>query len=283
MRDINLFPRKPFFEQYRTVALLAIAAVGSLLLIAQYLVATDYRDDAASAERERQRTEQEIAALTARLAPDERTVMYERLLAATETLKASRNDWLSDMTYVLGYMPDGAVMTRINVGNNDRLDLEMKFASETDVVQYLVDMQSERRFRGLRVIEFKKVEEETDAGATETEASAETIASAGEEALPDIDEIPIEAPAEESLTEGELAVRELLLSNPDDLSDRLKQLLKPEAPVPSAPATTPETPVPSVSPTSEPEEGREAEERPSTPYVLNLEIPIVANGKAVSP
>lgn len=227
MRDINLYPRKSFLEQYRKVVLFAIIAFGLLLLLFQFMISTGIVDESASAVRERLRTVELVEKIREQKKVDLRTTMYNSLLSQVESLKSSRNDWLTDLTYVLGYLPEGAVITSMNVSDAATLTTELKFAYEWDAVQYLARIQAEPRFRALEVTEFKK--ERTESAETNGTTGTESV----EIVLPDYEDVTIPDPdpepaEEETLTASELAIRELLLSNPDDLSERLKDLLDSE-------------------------------------------------------
>lgn len=284
MRDINLYPRKPFLERYRNMTLLAIIALGLLLVLIQFLIDAGFEDERASAESGWARTESLTEAIQRKKTLDSRTVIYNHLKNQAEQLKANRSDWLTDMTYVLGYLPQGAAVTRMNVSDDAKLDAELRFVTAEDALGYLMRLQSEPRYRELMVMEFKKVEEEQTVEDS-TPVSDENVASQADDANADVPALADETSpspdvvAEESLTESEIAVRELLLSNPDDLSEKLRALLEARGGH-SEPEST-QVVEPTEPPASAEAPKQDVVQVEETPYRVRLMIPL--NAKAVKP
>lgn len=162
MRDINLFPRKPFAQRNLIFLFLCIAAVGVLFFLIQFHYSNQYIDSGVSAELDKNRVEEKIRQINDKRVPDERTLQFQNIRREVDQLKLRRTDWLSDITYILGFLPNEAVVKNMNVDSAALLKMELHFKTIPALLTYLTRLESEPSYAALNVTELTKVSPEPE-------------------------------------------------------------------------------------------------------------------------
>lgn len=154
MRDINLLPRKTFLEKYVLIVVVGVFAIGALLLLLQYNYFSGYTLEREQAEQQLRETELQIAQAAQKLRPDPNIVQYENVRREIDRLKEQRTDWLTDLTYVLGYLPETTQIYTMSVGGSGLLSMDLEFSNIDLLLSYLTELQAEPRYKfGLTINE----------------------------------------------------------------------------------------------------------------------------------
>jgi hypothetical protein len=160
MRDINLLPRKSFAERNLILIFLCILAAGFSLFYVQFHYANEFITSGDTAGQEKTRVEEHIRQLSDKKVPDQRTQQYRDVRHAVDQLKLRRTDWLSDITYILGFLPNNAVIKSMNADSSAVVKAEIHFQTMPAVLNYLSQLELESGYELLKVTELSKVSPE---------------------------------------------------------------------------------------------------------------------------
>lgn len=243
MREINLLPRKSFLAKYIVPLHAALLAVGLLIVLLQFTVASNYVDSGRSAERQKEEADKRIAQLGQKSVPNERTLAYNIAKAHLDKLKLARPDWLKDLAYIVGYLPTGTDLVSMSVSGEALFLAELHFEDVPQLISYLQRLYAEPRFSTLRVLEFSKAEacgcadaavtagdsalaSEIERMLAEPEKSAPTSV-APQTSAPTSDPILPQTPqTPETVDEADILLKSLLNADPEEISAELKRLLE---------------------------------------------------------
>ncbi|KIL36153.1 hypothetical protein SD71_09340 [Cohnella kolymensis] len=162
MRDINLLPHKSFAERNLILLFLCILAAGFLLFYVQFHYANEFIASGNTAGQEKTRVEEHIRQLSDKKVPDQRTQQYRDVRLAVDQLKLRRTDWLSDITYIVGFLPRNAVIISMNADSSGLLKAEIHFQTMPAVLTYLSQLELESGYESLKVTELTKVSPEPE-------------------------------------------------------------------------------------------------------------------------
>ena len=160
MRDINLLPRKDRLRQYFVLLLVVILFFCALAIAVQSYYKYDINRETDKLGAELAFVEAQIESQRQKFIPDERTVEYNRVSAEVERMEEFRRQWLSHLVYILGYLPDEAMVAQMGVDNNALLTAEIHFATVQQLLRFLERLQAEPQFQSLKVEQLGKMFEE---------------------------------------------------------------------------------------------------------------------------
>lgn len=162
MRYINLLPKKDRLRQYFILLLIIIVFVFTLAITVQSYYKYGIARDTNKLEAELAFVEAQIESQRQKFIPNERTVQYNLVSAEVERIEEYRRQWLADLVYILGHIPEETMVAQMGVDNNALLSAEVHFASVQSVLRFLDKLQAEPQFQSLKIEQLSKVLRESD-------------------------------------------------------------------------------------------------------------------------
>jgi hypothetical protein len=204
MRNINLLPRKPFIEKNIIQILAAVVLVGMILGVVQISISSYWDSQKSSDKQEMRKLTEEIEVMRINKVPDGRTTEYQHVMEEVMKLKLGQKEWLTDVTYIVGWLPKDTILIQMGIDGEGLFSSEMHFSSLPDMLLYIQKLQAEPGYESLKITGLTRVVTVEDSEVSDSTSSA--------------------APARPAAEEVEV-VEETQPSSPDDLNSRLKELL----------------------------------------------------------
>lgn len=156
MRNMNLLPKKSFLEKNLVQLLAAIVSVGVLLLVAQYSITANWKNQMVNHEQEKRRLTEQVESIRVKKAPDEQMTEYLYVTSELEKLKLEHTEWLVDITYIIGLLPKGTILKNMGIDEKGLFNSEFHFTSVESLLLYLQKLQAEPGYESLLVKEISK-------------------------------------------------------------------------------------------------------------------------------
>ena len=177
MKNINLLPRKTFLELYHVSLIIVVGAFSFLLTYSLLFYASSLAEDTLDKQAEIQQIERRISIHQEQIISDELTDTYNDAQQTLQSLLQNRKDWMTPLTYLLGYLPKTSIITTMGASNKGDLGAEIEFQSIEDYLAYMKKIQSVPIFENIIVKEFKfvpYVKKETNEEPTGEEEETKT-------------------------------------------------------------------------------------------------------------